>query len=123
LEKVNSVEVRDKARSQEQSESKTTHNDDASLNNNVFAAASLAVSSMTGILMKMDDAENVEDASNIAVPHSKDAIGAAASSSLSVNESTFLLTEDFRCTEEEEIRFLLEYGKAQMLHEQAKHEG
>lgn len=120
---MNSVEVRDKARSQEPSESKTTHNDNASLNDNVIAAASSAVSSMTGIRTKMDYAEKVEDASKIAVPHYKDAVIAAASSSLSVNESTLLLTDDFRCAEDEEITFLLECGKTQMLLEQAEQGG
>ncbi len=114
LGKVDSVEVKDRAKSQELSESKTAHNNNGSLNDNAIAAAADAfsvassiVSSMTDIVKRMDEAEKVESAAQIAVPQSKDAVTAAASiSSPSVNASTLLLTEEFRCAEDEEIRFL-----------------
>jgi hypothetical protein len=114
LVKLDSVEVKDKAKSQEPSESKTAHNYNASLNDNVIAAsadafsdASSAASSMTDIVKRMDEAEMAESAAQIAVPQSKDA-GTAAASTTSpfVKDSTLLLTEDFRCAEDEEIRFL-----------------
>lgn len=114
LGKLDSVEVKDKAKSQEPSESTTAHNYNASLNDNVIAAAadafsvaSSVVSSMTDIVKRMDEAEKAESAAHIAVPQSKDAVTAAAStSSPSVKDSTLLLTEEFRCAEDEEIRFL-----------------
>ena len=114
LGKLDSVEVKDKAKYQEPSESKTAHNCNASLNDNVIAAAadafsvaSSVVSSMDDIVKRMDEAEKAESAAQIAVPQSKDAVTAAAStSSPSVKDITLLLTEDFRCAEDEEIRFL-----------------
>jgi hypothetical protein len=113
LVKLDSVEVKDKAKSHEPSESKTAHNYNASLNANVIAAsadafsvASSAVSSMTDIVKRMDEAE-MASAAQIAVPQSKDAVTAATSTtSPSVKDSTLLLTEDSRCAEDEEIRFL-----------------
>jgi len=102
LEEVDSVEVRDnKARTQEPSKSKTTPNDNASLNEHVIASvataadaflvASSVVSSMTDILQRMDEAEKVEGVSQIAVPQSKDTFSSAASiSSPSVNDNTLV---------------------------------
>jgi hypothetical protein len=113
LGKVDSEEVKDVAKSQEPPEIKTAHYDDSSLNDNVIAAAadafsvsSSVVSSMTVTVKRLDEAEKLESVSHIVVPQSKDAVTAASIISPSVNDSTLLLTEEFRIVEDVEIRFL-----------------